>query len=323
MMKSPDYNSMNKLPASPSPETPENGKIIVPGEIVLSRRDLLKVGAAAILGIGAAGGIPWKEVQGKEVDPSHLRDLKNEALKANREKIRLLRDLKEGTPKEVLGAEKTAELFKKLQLLMGCIDERLSHLGLHKVGIAGLGAGMSKEEMDQLKLFFRTHPEIAKRIEEACWHEHCAARESDDEAAEAGGKQLLNHLGWPLEKLKRAGFSDTANITMSGDLHVHPGQMLVIDGTKEYACNAQALGSPAFEIAATGVPMEYVKKEVALTGKIIGGKSGMGEVLGREDPILAFISADSPDEARALNTELKPAFRDYPKEPEVIHLIRQ
>ena len=320
MMKSPDFlsteNTMDAVPAQPSPEMPGS-------EIRIPRRDFGKLAIAGILGLGVATGIPWKEAGAEEVDPKHILDLKHQALKTNRKQIRHLTDLKRGSPKEVLGQATTAELFRKLQLLMACIDERLTVKDLHKIGIAGLGAKMSKEEMDKLKLFFREHPEIAERIIQACWHEHCAARESDDAAAEAGGKQLLDHLGVPLTKLKRAGFSDAANVSMSGDLHMHPGQSLLIDGTREYACNAQALGTPVFEIAATGIPMEYVKKEVALIGTVMGGKSGMADVLEPDDPILAFIASDSADGAGALEKELKPAFAKFPREPKIIHLIRQ
>ncbi|OGJ55987.1 hypothetical protein A3D88_01155 [Candidatus Peribacteria bacterium RIFCSPHIGHO2_02_FULL_52_16] len=324
-MKSLDFSHddpVNQLPAVPSPEGTPEKRLIPLEDNPITRRTAMKYGIAALFVGGAAAGIPWKETEAKDADPKHVLELKHQALKENRGIIRHLRDLKKGSPKEVLGQGMTTELFRKLQLLMGCIDERLTHKGLHKIGIAGLGAGMSKEEMNLLKLFFREHPEIAKRIMEVCWHEHCAARESDDAAAEAGGKELVDQLGMPLSKLKRAGFSDAANVSMSGDLHVHPGQMLVIDGTEEYTCNGEVLGAPAYGIAATGVPLEYVKNEVALIGTVMGGKSGMGEVLGPDDPILAFIASDTSDGAKELEVKLKPAFAKFPKEPEFIHLVR-
>ncbi len=311
-------NSRNSLPQPQSPDSERNAP--QGRNVPLYRRDFLK-----ILGVGGASvalnGIPWNDIKAEEMDPKELLRLKRDALETNREQVQKLLALREATPNQVLDARNAQRLFADLPKFLGCIDEGLYEEFMHKIGVAGLGAGMSADQRNLFGLYMREHPELAKKIKRACWHEHCAARNSDDGAAESGGKELLNALGEPLSKLERAGFSDQAAVKMHRDIHLHPGQGLVVDAT-QFRCNEQSLGAPLFKVSANGVPKEYVLNEVALTGKIIAGTSGMAEVLTENDPILLFVAAETKGDAVKLEKELKPATKDYPKEPEFIHLVQ-
>ncbi|MBI3331401.1 hypothetical protein HYZ99_00390, partial [Candidatus Peregrinibacteria bacterium] len=164
------------------------------------------------------------------------------------------------------------------------------------------------------------HPEDLEEVI-GCWHEHCAAQKNDDKAAKQGGEQLFHKIGLPTARLRQAGFSNEASVQMKRDIHIHPGQGFAIDATKKFRFNGHKLGLPLFELAATGIPPSYLQKEVALTGKIIDGPTGMGEVMGPDDRLLGMIAADSRDEAAAVEKTIKPALQEYARKPEIIHLI--
>jgi metallophosphoesterase superfamily enzyme len=222
---------------------------------------------------------------------------------------------------EALGAEKVAALFERLRKYLGCIDEGLVIPNMHKIGIAGVGAGSNEREIDQIALYVREHPELRREIEAIVWHEHCAARESDDDAAERGAREFLRKIGLPESVLQSGGFSNETKVKMQRDVHLHPATSFVVDGT-DFRCNGHRLGVPVFEIAARGVPMSYVNRQVALMGKkIIGGQSGMASVMANGDPIVGFIAHESPTEALHLEHEIKDSLKEFPKKPEIVHLI--
>lgn len=298
----------------------QNEKCIVPSSSDLStRRDVLRALGAVFL----VGAIPWLESEAAEdIDAEHLERLKHEALEAQRPRIQKLLNIRDKGLLETLGPEEVRMLFEKLRKYLGCIDEGLVIPDMHKIGIAGVGAGAKETELDQFALFCREQPEVAREIERVLWHEHCAARESDDVAAEKGARELLRKLGLPESMLQSAGFSEAAAVKMHRDIHLHPGMSFVVDGTN-FRCNGHRLGVPAFEIAARGVPMRYINRQVALTGKIISGKSGMASVMVDDDPIVGFIAHESPTEALHLEREINDALKEFPKKPEIIHVIHQ
>ena len=85
-MKSPDFthdDPMNNLPAVPSSEGTPKQPIILPREKVITRRDLMKYGVAAILGISASAALPWKETWGAEDERLSTAKIDELFLKAN------------------------------------------------------------------------------------------------------------------------------------------------------------------------------------------------------------------------------------------------